>query len=152
MSSYIIERMKGWQTILGVCCTRCMLHSAYSALGVDSWWWHGEIERDDFTLCSCNDGRVVDEKERDGGWRWEWCGGYERTWGICGTTCVIGFRRPRIGVITRRIGTCSCCIWNGKLTRTRNSLKSQFLMMISPISFDLSLSCAQHYHHLRTRS
>ena len=27
--------------------------------------------------------------------------------------------------------------------------KSQFLMMISP---DLSLSCAQLYHHLRTRS
>jgi len=30
--------------------------------------------------------------------------------------------------------------------------KSQFLMMISLISSDLSLSCAQLYHHLRTRS
>jgi hypothetical protein len=30
--------------------------------------------------------------------------------------------------------------------------KSQFLMMISPISSDLCLSCAQLYHHLRTRS
>jgi len=30
--------------------------------------------------------------------------------------------------------------------------KSQFLMMISPFSCDLSLSCAQLYHHLRTRS
>jgi len=30
--------------------------------------------------------------------------------------------------------------------------KSQFLMMISPISSDLSLSCAQLYHYLRTRS
>jgi len=29
--------------------------------------------------------------------------------------------------------------------------KSQFLMMISPISSDLSLSHAQLYHHLRTR-
>jgi len=29
---------------------------------------------------------------------------------------------------------------------------SQFLMMISPISSDLSLSCAQLYHHLRTLS
>jgi len=36
--------------------------------------------------------------------------------------------------------------------RTRNSLKSQFLMMISRISSDLSLSCAQLYHHLRTPS
>jgi len=137
---------------LGVCCTRRMLHSAYAALGVNSWWWHGEIETDDLTLCSCNDGRVVDEKERDGGWRWEWCGGYERTWEIRGTTCLIGFRRPGIGVITRRIRTLTCRIWDGKLTRTRNSLKSLFLMMISPISSDLSLSCAQLYHHLRTRS
>jgi len=30
--------------------------------------------------------------------------------------------------------------------------KSQFLMMISPITSDLSLSFAQLYHHLRTRS
>jgi len=30
--------------------------------------------------------------------------------------------------------------------------KSQFLLMISPISSDLSLSCAQLYHILRTRS
>jgi len=30
--------------------------------------------------------------------------------------------------------------------------KSQFLLMISLISSDLSLSCAQLYHHLRTRS
>jgi len=125
---------------LGVCCTRCMLHSVYAALGVNSSSWHGEIEREDLTLCSYNDGRVVDEKERDGGWRWERCGGYERTWEIRGTTCVIGFERPRIGVITRRIGTRTCRIWDGKLTRTQNSLKSQFLMMISPISLFLVLN------------
>jgi hypothetical protein len=29
--------------------------------------------------------------------------------------------------------------------------KAQCLMMISPISSDLSLFCAQLYHHLRTR-
>jgi len=152
MGSYEIMRMKGRQTILGVCCTRCMLHSAYAALVVNSWWWHGEIERDDLTLCACNDGRVVDEKESDGGWRWERYGGYERTWEIRGTTCLIGFRQPRISGITRRFGTRTCCIGDGKLTRTQNPLKSQFLMMISPISSDLSLSCAQLYHHLRTRS
>ena len=65
---------------------------------------------------------------------------------------MIGFRRPRIGVITRQIGNRTCRIGDGQLTRIRNSLKSQFLMMISPISSDLSLSCAQLYHHLRTRS
>jgi len=32
---------------LGVCCTRCMLQ-----LGVNSWSWHGEIQRVDLTLCS----------------------------------------------------------------------------------------------------
>jgi hypothetical protein len=48
--------------------------------------------------------------------------------------------RPRISVITRRIVSHTSCIRDGKLTRTPNSLKSQFLMMISPISSHLSLS------------
>jgi len=126
--------------------------SVYSALGVNSWWWNGEIERDDITMCSCNDSGVVDEEERDGGWRCERYGWYERTWGIRGTTCLIGFGTPRISVNTAQIGTRTCHIGDGKLTCTQNSLKSQFLMMISPISFELSLSCAQLYHHLRSRS
>jgi len=144
--------MKGRQTILGACCTRCMLHLVYAALGVNSWWWHGEIERYDLTLCSCNDARVVDEKERDGGWRWDRYGCYEQTREIRGTTFLIGFRRPSISIITRRIGTHIFRTGDGKLTCTQNSLKSQFLMMISPISSDLSLSCAQLYHHLKARS
>jgi len=138
---------------------RCMLYSVYAALSVNSWWWHGEIEMNDWTLYSCDDGRVVDKKERDGGWRWKRYGGYKWLWEIRSTTCqiglrrgFIGFRRPRIGVSSRRIRTCTCRVGDGQLTRTRNSLKSQFLMMISPISSDLSLSCAQLYHHLRTRS
>jgi len=44
-----------------------MLYLVYAVLGVNSRLWHGEIERDELTLCSCDDGRVVDEKERDGG-------------------------------------------------------------------------------------
>ena len=71
---------------------------------------------------------------------------------ISGTRCLIGYRRPRIGVITRWIGTHTCGIGDGKLTRVRNSLKSQFLMMICPISSHLSLSRPQLYHHLRTQS
>ena len=48
--------------VLGVCCTRCMLYSVYAALGVNSWSWHGEIARDDLTLCSV----MMVEKERWG--------------------------------------------------------------------------------------
>ena len=44
-------RMKGWQTICE-CCNQCMLYSVYAVLGVNSWSYHGEIERDDLTLCS----------------------------------------------------------------------------------------------------
>jgi len=131
---------------------RYMLYSVSAALSVNSWRWQGEIERDDLTLCSCDDGRVVDKNNRDGGWRWERYGGYKQLWEIRSTTCLIGFRRPRIGVVTRRIGTRTCPIADSELYCPRNCLKSQFLMMISPITSDLSLSCAQLYHHLRTQS
>jgi len=33
-----IERMKGRQTILGVCCTWCMLYLVYAVLGVCCTW------------------------------------------------------------------------------------------------------------------
>ena len=128
---------------------RCMLYSVYAALSVNSWWWHGEIERDDLTLCSCDDGRVVDEKERDGGWSWEQCGGYERIWEFRGLTCLSGLGTPCIGVITYHIGSCTSHIGDGKLTRTRISLKSHFLIMLFPISSVLSHSRLQLYHHLK---
>jgi len=38
--------------VLSVCCTRCMLYLVYAVVGVNSCLWHGEIERDDLTLCS----------------------------------------------------------------------------------------------------
>jgi len=47
----VIMRMKGRQTIFE-CCTQCMLDSVYAVLGVNSWSCHGEIERDDLSLCS----------------------------------------------------------------------------------------------------
>jgi hypothetical protein len=68
---------------------------------------------------------------------------YQRIWDTRGATCLIGFEKPHIGVITHWIG-------DGKLTRTLNSVKSLFLMMISPIPSHLSLSCPHFYHHLRT--
>jgi len=67
-------------------------------------------------------------------------GGYERILEVRGTTCVIGFTRPPIGVVTRRIGSSTCRIRNGQLTLTQNSLQSQFLMMISPSSSHLFVS------------
>jgi len=100
----------------------------------------------------CNDGRVVDEKERDGDddeHNVEDTSGYERS-GV--QLCLIGLGRPRIGVITRLIGTGTCCIGDGRLTGTQNPLKSQFLMMISTITSLLSLSRPQLYHHLTTQS
>jgi len=114
----------------------------YAALSVNSRWWHREIERNDSTLCFCDDSKVVDKKERNRGWRWQRYGGYEWPWEIRSTTCLIGFRRPHMGVIIRQIGTWTWRVWDGQLTHTRNSLKSQFLMMISPISSDLSLLCS----------
>ena len=83
---------------------------------------------------------VLWTKKRDGGWRWEWYGGYERIVEIRGMTALIGFKTPRIGVITHWIGCCTCHIGNGELTPTLNSLKSQFLTMDSPISSELSSS------------
>jgi len=55
-------------------------------------------------------------------------------------------------VITRWIGTRTCCMRNGKLTYMQNSLKSQFLKIIGAISSLLSLSHPQIYHYLRIRS
>jgi len=118
---------------------RCMLYSVYAALSVNSWWWHGEIEMDDLTLCSCNDGRVVDEKERDGGWGWERYGRYERLWESRSTACLIGFRRSCVWGITRRIGTRTCRIGDGQITCTRNLLRTCFSWWFPP-SFLISLS------------
>jgi dissimilatory sulfite reductase (desulfoviridin) alpha/beta subunit len=77
---------------------------------------------------------------------------YEQICEIRRIACLIGLGRPRIREITHRIGTRTCHIGDGRLTRTRNSIKSQFLMMISPVPAHLSLSCPHFDHHLRIRS
>jgi len=148
----VIMRMKGQQTILGGCCTRCMLHMVYAILGANTWSWHGQIESNDLTLCSAmivelwtRKRGMGDEDEND-------MEDYERIWEIRGMTCLIGLGWSLLIVITHLIGTRICCIRDHQLTRTRNSRKSQFLMMISPVPFHISLSCPQFYHHLRTRS
>ena len=80
-----------------------MLHSvqapARCQLMIMAW---REIEGE-HNFVFCGDGRVVDEKERDGGRRWERYGPNERLWEIRSMSCLIGLRRPRIGDITCRI-------------------------------------------------
>jgi len=73
--------------VLGVCCTRYMLYSVYAVLSVNSCSLHGEIERDDLTLCSA----MMIEKERWGmqmGMNMEDTSGYEKS----------GVRLPRLGL------------------------------------------------------
>jgi len=158
----LIMRMKGRQTILGGCCTRCMLYAVYAVLSVCCTWcmlylvslmimaWRDIDGWLNFVFS--DNGWVVDEKERDGGRSWERCGGYKCIWAIRGTTWLIGLGRHRVGVIKHRIRTHTCHIGDGKLTHTRYSLMSQLLMMICPIFCDLSLSRPQLYYHLRTQS
>jgi len=131
----------GWMlysvdAVLGVCCIRCQLM-------IMSW-----RDREGWlNLVFCGDGWVVDEKERDGGWRWEWYGGYERIWDIRGMTCLIGLGRPCIGDGSRRIGTLTCHIGDGELTRTRNSLSPSFSWWFPLISHFLVLNSTITYEH-----
>jgi len=112
-----------------------MLYSVYAELSVNSRSWHGEIERDDSTLCSA----IMAEKER-WGMKMTQYGGYEQICNVRGTTCLIGFKSLCIGAFIRRIGSSTCHMRNGVSTRARNSFQSQFPMIISPISFHISLS------------
>jgi len=128
--------------VLGVCCTRCTLSSVYAVLGVSCTRCmpytllrhdqrHGEMERDDLTLCSA----IIVElwtRKRDRGWRCELYGGYERIWGIRGKTCLNGFGRPRIGVITHRIGIRTCPPVDSTSSHTRNSLSPSFSWWFPP--------------------
>jgi len=137
--------------VLGVCCTRCMLYSVYAVLGVNSWSWHGEIERDDLTLCSA---MMVELWTRKGE-----MGMKMRTmWWIRADMRNQGFDLPDW------VGKTS---YRGNYTPDRDSYlpyrgwsieshtkfaKSQFLMTICPINSHLSTSRPQLYRHLRTRS
>jgi len=124
------EDKQSWvDAVLGVRCTRCQL--------LIMSWRDGEGW---LTFVFCDDGWVVDEKERDGGWSWEWYGGYERIWEIRGTTCLIRLGRPCIGVSSRRIGTRTCHMGDGQLTRTQNSLSPSFSWWFPPIFHFLVLN------------
>jgi len=140
--------------VLGVFSTRCMLYSVFACicctllLGVNSLSSHGERESDDYTLGSAVIVEVVNEKEREGGWRSEPCGGDKQIWAIWGYTCMVGLGRPRIGVVTCQNGNRTCSIGERKLTLRWNFLSSHCLLMICHIISHLASSCPRHYHHL----
>jgi hypothetical protein len=71
---------------------------------------------------------------------------------IRGTTCLMELGIPHINVIPHRIITRTLRIGAVKVTCTQNSLKSQFLIMISLTSSHLFLSRPQLYHHLKAQS
>jgi len=119
--------------VLDVCCTRCMLHSVYAVLSVNSWSWHGDREGW-LNIAFCSDEKVVNETERDGGWRREQYGRYDWISEVECSTSHVQSGRSCIGRIPRRIGTYTWHIRDGKLTRTQFSLKSPLLMMICSIS------------------
>jgi hypothetical protein len=158
----IIMRRKGRRTMLGGCWSQCMLYVVYAALGVCCTWcmlylvslmimtWRDREGRLNFVLC--DDGWVVDEKERDGRWRREQCGEYKKILEIRGTTCLIGLRRPHVGAMTHRLSTHTGHIGDGKLTCTWNHLKSWYLIMVCRIFCDISVSRLQLYYHPRTWS
>jgi len=128
--------------VLGVCCTQCMPYSVNAVVVVNSRSSHEETGSDLISLFSAMMGELW-KRTRDGEWRWEWYGGHELLWEIRGMTCLIGYRRPHISILKCWMGTRTCHIWDGQLTRTPNSLPLQSLMKISLISFYLSLSHPQ---------
>jgi len=133
--------------VLGVCCTRCMLYSVYAVLGVNLRSWHEEIERDDLTLCSAmmvelwmRKREMGDEDRNDV----EDMSTYEKS-GVW--LCWLGCKDLVLVIVHARSVHVPWCIRDGKLCHTPNSLKSEVLMMIAPISSHLSLSRPQLYHH-----
>jgi len=153
----ILMRMKTWQIVLGAFWTRCMLYSMHAVLDICCTRRALTIMtgRDKEGWLNCvfwDDGRVVDEKQRDEGWRWEFCGGCEQLWGTRGTTSLIRLGKPYIlGRIMHRIATCTSPIGDHKLTPNQNSLISQVVVITWPLSSQLCLSRPQLHYHLRTQ-
>jgi hypothetical protein len=52
MGHVVIMRMRGRLATSGGCCTRCMLYLVHAVLSLNSWSWHGEMGRYDFTSYS----------------------------------------------------------------------------------------------------
>jgi len=128
-----------------------MLYSVYAVLSVNWWSWLSELERDNLTLGSTMMVELRTRWTEDGSKSLRY-GGYKRRWDSRGVTCLVLFRRPCISILNQQIGSCNCHSRNGKLPPTQNSPKSQFVMMLSPISPHPSLSHPQLYLQLTIQS
>jgi len=135
----------GWMLYSVHACTRCMLYLVYAGLGVNSWSWPGEIERDDLTVFSA---MMVELWTRKREMRTMWTIREELTnQGYDWPDWVVKTSYRRNYTLDRKL----YLLYLGWyiISHTKIS-KSQFLMMICPISS--YLSCRQLYHHLRNRS
>jgi len=72
--------------------------------------------------------------------------------GMAGMTWLTSFRIPLNVVLMHLVRSHTCLVRDGKLTHIGNSLQSLFVIMIPPISSDLSLSSTKLSHHKWTRS
>jgi len=136
----VFMRIKGGQTISGVCCTRCQLTIMA---------WRDREESPNFVFWDVD--WVGHENERDWGCRWEWYGGYKWIWEIRGVTCLIWLGTPRVSVVTCQIASRTCHIGDGPLTRTQISLSPRFSEWFPP-SLIIFLFHSQLYNQISTRS
>jgi len=154
-------RMKGRQTILGGCCTQCMLYSVYAVLGVcctrcvlysvyvvlgvcytvlgvNSWSWHGEIERDDLTWFSTMMVELMTRKRE-----------MRTMWRIWADMRHQGYNLPPL--VWRTSNRCNYTPDQGWWIDSHTKFsKSQFLMMFCAIASHLSRPHLSR--HLRTSS
>jgi len=86
----------------------------FSVLDVNSPLLHEEIQRDNISLCSAKMAKLW-TRERDGGLKSARYAGHKLMSEIRGTTCLIGFRGPRMSVIALQIATCTCCMGDGNI-------------------------------------
>jgi len=96
--------------------------------------------------------RDVDRMVRDGNDDGNCIGEYGGMWEIRGTTYLIGFRIPSIGILICQIWSHTCHFGYGKMTCTSNSLKSQLLIIIYLIFYHLLNTHPQPYNYNRIQS
>jgi len=132
---------------------RCIgLYPVYAVLGVNSWSWHGEITRYVLTLCSVMTIELWTRKREMGDEHKnvvEDTSRYEKS----------GVRLPWFGLedlilvyLHARSGLINAVLRMVNWLTHKIRFKSQFLIIISPISSHLSLSRHQLYRCLRTQS
>jgi len=159
--NHVGRHTRSWRYILGSTCIhqnegrtnnlQWRPYSVYAVLGVNSWQWHGEIERDDSNMCSAMMVELCTWKRQMGM-------KIQTMWSKSAQMRNHGYNLPD-WVRKKSNWCCYMRDWHWYLlcrrwyldSRTKFTM-SQFLMIFSPISSHLSLSCPQLYYSLRTWS